>query len=627
MSTQTEARAPLVVFTICARNFLAQALTLYESLARTQKNHIFYVCLCDSTDEIEFSTFPFRWLRIEGLGIPKWDWMQKNYNITELNTALKPFAFLLLFDLHPGSPIVYLDPDILVTSRLVELETALDEGAECVLTPHILEPAEFSEFDDQRFLQFGVYNLGFCALRDSPQVKRVVSWWGRRLERKCTIDLANGLFVDQKWADLLPAFIERTKVLRHCGYNVAYWNLPQRKVWREGQRWKANDQDLRFVHFSGSVIGSDTVFSRHSGVFNRNNVGELSSLLAEYERSLAVNGYASYREIPYAFSWGGAAGENLHTPVALARRARVTSGQAMPLPHLPVARLLNREDCLARPDDLLRSRREAERGLLPGSEKPFWVRGFCALCKEPSQFQVGFMFASMRSDDGRLLPNWREHLNCKRCALVNRVRASLHLFLQECVPKSDARIYISERVTPTFRWLNERFTNVVGSEYFGSGNKPGSMVEGVRHEDLQALSFPDDSFDYFLSFDVLEHVPDHTRAFEEAFRCLKPGGTLLFTAPFYSHLNENTVRAVLENDGTIRHVLEPEFHGNPIDPEHGALAYRYFGWNCLRELESIGFGEALALNYWSRDLGYLGEPQFAFIAKKPTASLPAGRAP
>jgi len=209
--------------------------------------------------------------------------MIDRYNITELNRSIKPFVFLRLFDDFPSRPVVYFDPDIAILSTLTELEQALEQGADCVLTPHICEPAEYAEMQDGRMLQFGIYNLGFCALRDTPEVRRVVAWWGRRLERQCVIDLQAGLFVDQKWADLLPAFIEHTFILRHPGYNVGYWNLSQRTVRRIDGGWEVNGLPLRFFHFSGSVVDHDpVVFSRHSSEFRLQTLREAAVLFKDY---------------------------------------------------------------------------------------------------------------------------------------------------------------------------------------------------------------------------------------------------------------------------------------------------------------------------------------------------------
>lgn len=51
----------------------------------------------------------------------------------------------------------------------------------------------------------------------------------------------------------------------------------------------------------------------------------------------------------------------------------------------------------------------------------------------------------------------------------------------------------------------------------------------VRQGNAEALPFEDDSFDLVCSSGVLHHTPDTQRAFAEAFRVLKPGGTAKIT--------------------------------------------------------------------------------------------------
>lgn len=52
--------------------------------------------------------------------------------------------------------------------------------------------------------------------------------------------------------------------------------------------------------------------------------------------------------------------------------------------------------------------------------------------------------------------------------------------------------------------------------------------------DITAIPVPDAAFDVILCSEVLEHVPEPTRALDEFARCLKKGGTLVLTAPFAS---------------------------------------------------------------------------------------------
>ena len=48
---------------------------------------------------------------------------------------------------------------------------------------------------------------------------------------------------------------------------------------------------------------------------------------------------------------------------------------------------------------------------------------------------------------------------------------------------------------------------------------------------FESLPHPDESFDVLLALDVLEHCENHLRALEEAWRVLRPGGTLFLTVP------------------------------------------------------------------------------------------------
>jgi len=92
---------------------------------------------------------------------------------------------------------------------------------------------------------------------------------------------------------------------------------------------------------------------------------------------------------------------------------------------------------------------------------------------------------------------------------------------------------------------------------------------------------------------------------------------MFFTAPAYLDRHATTVRAELNIDGSITHHTEPEYHGNPVDPEGGALCFRYFGWDLLDQLRAIGFSRPFAYHYWSRECGYLGPDHVVFVAQKP----------
>ncbi|MEW6416598.1 MAG: methyltransferase domain-containing protein [Nitrospirota bacterium] len=81
-----------------------------------------------------------------------------------------------------------------------------------------------------------------------------------------------------------------------------------------------------------------------------------------------------------------------------------------------------------------------------------------------------------------------------------------------------ARIYISEQVTPLYKWFIYNYLNVTGSEYLGEEIPFGKKnIKGIRNEDITELSFSDNQFDFVFSFDVFEHIPDFQKAFRKAF--------------------------------------------------------------------------------------------------------------
>jgi len=261
-------------------------------------------------------------------------------------------------------------------------------------------------------------------------------------------------------------------------------------------------------------------------------------------------------------------------------------------------------------------RKSIELDTIPNNQ-PFTLSGFCHVCGSRQTMQVSQMYSSSFTADGLGIPNWREHLNCLKCGTVNRIRGALKVLDQEFSPCPNSQVYITEQLTPLFALLKKRFPSLVGSEYLSPSMRGGTVQDGIRHEDVQALSFRDQTFDLILSFDVLEHVPFPQQAFEGLFRTMAPGGRLLFTVPFSSNNQDEIVRATIDEYGELHHLMEPEYHGNPVDMEAGSLCFRYFGWSVIDHLKDTGFVDVEILSYWSQDLQHFGDPQFVITGRRP----------
>ena len=249
----------------------------------------------------------------------------------------------------------------------------------------------------------------------------------------------------------------------------------------------------------------------------------------------------------------------------------------------------------------------------------FNVPGYCTVCDTHVKFAVDYNYSSA-GQNGRRIPNWRERLLCPICGLNNRMRAAVS-FLKTMSRPADL-VYLTEQTGPLFRAVAALYPRSIGSEFLRDGTpRGGANAHGIRHEDVTCLTFADESFDCIGSFDVLEHVPDYRRALAEFHRCLRPGGRLLMTVPFDLSLPQTRVRAVLEQDGSIRHLLPAEYHGDPLSPG-GVLCFYHFGWSFLDDLRDAGLAEANLAFFWSKQLGHLGGYQFVITAHKPG---PAGR--
>jgi SAM-dependent methyltransferase len=104
---------------------------------------------------------------------------------------------------------------------------------------------------------------------------------------------------------------------------------------------------------------------------------------------------------------------------------------------------------------------------------------------------------------------------------------------------------------------------------------PGTIHQGFRCENLENQTFPNESFDLVITLDVFEHIFDYRRAFGDVLRTIRPGGAHIFTTPKYRGLCKTQDRAVIK-DSAIVYLAEPEYHGNPIDPD-GSLVTVHYG--------------------------------------------------
>lgn len=120
----------------------------------------------------------------------------------------------------------------------------------------------------------------------------------------------------------------------------------------------------------------------------------------------------------------------------------------------------------------------------------------------------------------------------------------------------------------------KRFRKQNNIEYLTTDlNSPLADIEA----DICNLPFEDESFDVILCNHVLEHIPDDTKAMQELFRILKPGGWGIFQIP------QDLNRKVTFEDDTVTDKKERAKIFGQYDH------VRIYGRDYFDKLRSIGF--------------------------------------
>lgn len=290
------------VFTSAAFNYIPKVRMLFKSLRQHHPEWQLHLALADELrPEIDLSNEPLdEVIPISELGIPSWRGWAFCHTIVELATAIKPFTLARLLKLPDSAKVIYLDPDTVVFSRLDDIVAALDE-ANVVLTPHQTRPEKtLAAIMDNEIcsLKHGVYNLGFFAVAATEIGHEFADWWSKRIYHFCREDISNGLFTDQRWIDLVPAFFGGVAIMRSGRHNVATWNLTTRELSNdEADNYFVDGQPLGFYHFTGFDSGAHQIMAVKN-VGDNSSVKKIINWYTKQTQQLAMDPLA---KTPWAF--------------------------------------------------------------------------------------------------------------------------------------------------------------------------------------------------------------------------------------------------------------------------------------------------------------------------------------
>ncbi|MFG1464855.1 class I SAM-dependent methyltransferase [Xanthobacter sp. DSM 24535] len=221
--------------------------------------------------------------------------------------------------------------------------------------------------------------------------------------------------------------------------------------------------------------------------------------------------------------------------------------------------------------------------------------GICPVCEASAKFSASG-------------PYFRGTLICSNCKSVPRHRAIMHV-LKTYFPNW-AHLSVHES-SPGWDMVSQRLvrecSSYTASQYnasvpFGSiVDAPRMLSKSYRSENLEAQTFEDEQFDLVITQDVFEHIFYPDKAIKEIARTLKPGGATLMTVPIILKNKPSRRRAALQ-DGKIRNILEPQFHGNPLGND-GSLVTIDWGYDIVSYLQHHSGLSFLMVQIDNIDLG------------------------
>jgi SAM-dependent methyltransferase len=229
--------------------------------------------------------------------------------------------------------------------------------------------------------------------------------------------------------------------------------------------------------------------------------------------------------------------------------------------------------------------------------------GFCVCCNSQVQFIAKEKW-------------FRDHYRCSNCNCIPRERAVMYCIDKFFPQWREATIHES---SPVMRGASLRIKNeskrYITSQFFPD-KEPGTIFNNYRCENLEDLTFEDNSIDLHITQDVFEHIFNPEKAFKEIARTLRPGGMHIFTVPLVNKENPSVRTAKLNESGEIIHLVEkPEYHGNPIS-EQGSLVTTRWGYDICKTIFDVSglFTEIIFID--SIDFGIRAEYNEVLISRK-----------
>jgi hypothetical protein len=288
--------------TIVAKSYLSFARVLARSFRQHHPDIPFLLLLADEVDGcFDPAGELFELILLSDLGIPHVERFRFQYAQQPLSYAATPYLLSHLID-RGFSRIVFIKQESLVLGNLSPLFECLEQ-ASIVMTPHLVAPLEADDriARELNILQSGSFNVGVLGIAAGPETERFLRWWQDRARTHCRHMVAEGMHYEQRWLDLVPAMFSGVHILRDPAYNVAHWNLPERRVLVQGDAVLVDGEPCRLFRFSGYDPDRPEWITRYSRRLTADNVGPAIAVFDRFRAALHSEGFCQTKAWPYAY--------------------------------------------------------------------------------------------------------------------------------------------------------------------------------------------------------------------------------------------------------------------------------------------------------------------------------------
>jgi hypothetical protein len=300
-----------VVFTSVNFNYLGRALALARSVKQNDPTIHFVLLIIEPNFSFSKTTKELLLACDDGNSFDeiktlndldlKDDKKFFSYSVVEMCTAVKGQAVVQLLDRESSEFVTYLDPDLFFYDSLDSIRAEHLKG-DVLLTPHL----NYAPYTNQSIyndevagaMRHGVFNLGFVSFSNTKNGREIAAWWADRLQISSKADYLNGIFTDQKWWDLSQVYFKGIRVVKDEGWNMAPWNVSERRLTSLNPYSLDSGDSLLFFHFSkfpseafnqkiasqSNSVLLDFLIQEYGSIFNQSN-NYIKNLMPQIEAS------------------------------------------------------------------------------------------------------------------------------------------------------------------------------------------------------------------------------------------------------------------------------------------------------------------------------------------------------